>query len=286
MATSRGGKADAVTSRIPTDPERREGDAVQAVILCGGPGTRLREETEFKPKPMVKIGDRPILWHIMRHYRQHGVREFILCLGYKGDVIRDYFFNYSNYNRDFAVDLSSGTVTPLGEDDSGADWRVVLVETGDNTQTGSRIKQALKYLTGERFFATYGDGVADVDLAALLRYHRASKRLATVTAVRPSSRFGEISIGSGLVQSFQEKPQVADGWINGGFFVFDKQAFASFPSDQNLALETGLLGPLAGQQQLAVYQHNGFWQCMDTFREMKLLNDLWAGGQAPWRTWI
>ncbi len=260
-------------------------NGMQAVILCGGLGTRLREETEFKPKPMVEIGGRPILWHIMRHYRQYGVRDFVLCLGYKGDAIRDYFLNYKNYNQDLAIDLESGRIESLGGNGKASDWRVVMAETGDNTQTGSRLKKALRHVKGDRFFATYGDGVADVDLAKLLAYHEQNEQLATVTAVHPSSRFGELSIDGGLVQAFQEKPQVTDGWINGGFFVFDSQAFDRFPADQNLALETGLLEPLAEAKELAVYQHHGFWQCMDTFREMTLLNELWSSGNAPWRTW-
>ncbi|MBL8669309.1 MAG: glucose-1-phosphate cytidylyltransferase [Alphaproteobacteria bacterium] len=256
-----------------------------AVILCGGLGTRLREETEFKPKPMVEIGGRPILWHIMRGFRHHGIRRFVLCLGYRGDVIRDYFLNYARHHADIEVDLRSGGVATLSE--SGIeDWRVVLAETGAETMTGARIKRALRYVDGQQFLATYGDGVADVDLAAVLAHHRQQKRKATVTAVHPSSRFGELALDGAIVRSFSEKPQVHEGWINGGFFVFERAVFDPVPSDDpGIVLETGVLEGLAREGQLAVYRHGGFWQCMDTYREMQLLNQMWASGRAPWRTW-
>lgn len=258
---------------------------MEAVILCGGLGTRLREETEFKPKPMVAIGDKPILWHIMRHYRRYGVRDFVLCLGYKGDVIREYFLNYKNWNRNVAVDLASGTIEGLSSGESSVDWRVSLVDTGQDTLTGTRIQYALPYIRGERFFATYGDGVANVDLDTLLTHHERSACLATVTAVHPSSRFGELDISGHLVTSFKEKPQVAGGWINGGFFVFERNAFSQLDLASNVALEDGLLEKLAAQERLAVYKHDGFWQCMDTYREMQLLDELWRNGRAPWKTW-
>jgi glucose-1-phosphate cytidylyltransferase len=258
--------------------------SLAAVILCGGQGTRLREETEFKPKPMVEIGGRPLLWHIMKHYRHFGVRDFVLCLGYRGDMIRDYFLNYRMRRSDFAVDLKSGDVEVLTPADQ-EDWRVVLAETGADTLTGSRVKQALRFVRGSSFFATYGDGLSDVDIGALLQHHRRSRRAATVTAVHPSSRYGELAIDKGLVRSFQEKPQVTEGWINGGFMVFEKRAFDSLKPDENVPLETGVLESLAERQELAVYQHDGFWQCMDTYREMCLLNDMWASGRAPWQLW-
>jgi glucose-1-phosphate cytidylyltransferase len=257
---------------------------LDVVILCGGLGTRLREETEFKPKPMVEIGGRPILWHIMKHYHHFGARNFILCLGYKGEAIRDYFLNYEINNSDVAVDFRSGDVEMLSNG-YAEDWRVVLADTGADTQTGARIKKALRYVRGDAFLATYGDGLADVDLNALLAHHHESERLATVTAVHPSSRFGELAIADGMVRSFQEKPQVAGGWINGGFFVFNRRAFDELTPGDNVALETGVLESLAGKSELAVYQHDGFWQCMDTVREMQLLNDLWNAGRAPWQSW-
>jgi glucose-1-phosphate cytidylyltransferase len=259
-------------------------DGLAVVLLCGGLGTRLREETEFKPKPMVEIGGRPIVWHIMKHYRHYGARRFVLCLGYKGDVIRDYFLNYPLYNSDFSVDFSTGDVEPLSES-CDEDWKVVLAETGRDTLTGSRIRRILRHVEGDTLLATYGDGVADIDLDRLLAHHRRSGRLATVTAVRPSSRFGELSIDDNLVTRFREKPQVAEGWINGGFFVFEKRAFDRVRPDDNVPLEEAVLETLAAEGQLAVYKHHGFWQSMDTYREMTLLNDLWASGRAPWNVW-
>jgi glucose-1-phosphate cytidylyltransferase len=257
---------------------------LNAIILCGGLGTRLREETEFKPKPMVDIGGRPILWHIMKHYRHFDVRNFILCLGYRGDVIRDYFLNYPLYNSDFAIDFSSGEVESLSSNCT-EDWRVVMADTGPDTLTGSRLLQAMAYSPNQTFMATYGDGVSDVDLHALLAHHRQSGKLATVTAVRPSSRFGEIGISNGMVDRFREKPQVTEGWINGGFFVFEKQAFSGIQPDDNVTLEEFVLEKLAAARELAVYQHDGFWQSMDTYREMQLLNEMWESGVAPWTTW-
>ncbi len=259
-------------------------NSMETVILCGGQGTRLREETEFKPKPMVEIGGKPILWHIMKHYSHFGVRRFILCLGYKGQIIRDYFLSYHLQGKDLAVDCKTGAVSSLsnGVED---DWEIVLADTGEETLTGTRIQRVLKYLRGERFFATYGDGVADVDLAKLLRSHNASGRQATVTAVHPSSRFGELSISDGMVQDFSEKPQVSDGWINGGYFVLERRAFDGLDPSENAPLETGLLERLARRRQLSVYQHDGFWQCMDTYREMQLLNSLWQDGKAAWKVW-
>jgi glucose-1-phosphate cytidylyltransferase len=255
---------------------------LDVVILCGGLGTRLREETEFKPKPMVEIGGRPILWHIMNHYRHFGAQRFVLCLGYRGDVIRDYFLHYRLRNRDFAVDLDSGGVEVLSNG-GGEDWRVVLAETGHDTLTGSRLRQALTYVRGDTFVATYGDGVSDVDLDRLLAHHRACGKLATVTAVHPSSRYGELAIENGHVRSFLEKPQVTEGWINGGFMVFEREAFERVSPRDNVSLEVAVLESLAREKQLAVYRHPGFWQCMDTYREMQLLNEMWESGRAPWR---
>jgi len=254
---------------------------LDAVILCGGLGTRLREETEFKPKPMVEIGGRPILWHIMRRYHKFGVRRFVLCLGYKGDAIRDYFLNYRMRQGDVTVNLKSNAVEMHGVD-AAEDWDVVLADTGDETMTGARIKRALPHLRGRHFFATYGDGVADVDIAALLAEHETGGRQATVTAVHPSSRYGEIDVAHDTVKTFAEKPQVNEGWINGGFFVFSKDAFASASDAPDLVLETDILPPLVAKDQLTAYRHDGFWQCMDTYREMVALNQIWAHGNAPW----
>jgi glucose-1-phosphate cytidylyltransferase len=253
---------------------------MQAVILCGGLGTRLREETSFRPKPMVPIGNRPILWHIMRHYRSFGVRDFVLCLGYKGEIIRDYFINFQRHNADIEIELASGKVDLLSRDE--VDWRVRLVDTGDDTLTGARIRKIGPHINSDRFFATYGDGLANIDLDALLKFHQEHGKMVTVTAVRPPSRFGELLVEGALVRSFVEKPQTGVGWINGGFFVFERAALAMFPEREDLSLEAAVLEEMAARGQLAVYKHGGFWQCMDTYREMQLLNDLWASGNVPW----
>jgi glucose-1-phosphate cytidylyltransferase len=259
---------------------------LDALILCGGLGTRLREETEFRPKPMVEIGGKPILWHILKHYTVHDVKRFVLCLGYKGDVIRDYFIHYHNRAHDLEVDVASGTIDVMHRQcNDRLDARVVLAETGLDSLTGRRILKALPHVRGETFLATYGDAVADVDISALIATHRRMGRLATVTAVHPSSRFGELAVDGGLIRSFAEKPQVTEGWINGGYFVFEKRAFDLLDPALNEPLETALLEQLAAMGQLAVHHHGGFWQCMDTFREMQLLNDLWNTGKAPWQIW-
>lgn len=257
---------------------------MKVVILCGGLGTRLREETEFRPKPMVEIGGRPILWHIMKSYAEFGHKDFVLCLGYKGALIRDFFLNYERRNGDLTVTLGSPDIevhTSHGE----IGWRVTLSETGEKALTGGRLRKVAPYLDTDTFMVTYGDGVADVDITALLAFHKKNGRMGTVTAVRPSSRFGELQVEGGLAKDFQEKPQTQEGWINGGFFVFERAALDLISGDEE-SLEQGLLGKLAERKQLAVYQHNGFWQCMDTFREMELLNELWKENRAPWAKWL
>jgi glucose-1-phosphate cytidylyltransferase len=256
---------------------------MKVVLLAGGLGTRLREETEFRPKPMVTIGGHPILWHIMKTYAHWGHREFVICLGYKGDVIRDYFLNYEVRHCDVTVTLGSRDIQVIGQH-AEAGWSVTLAETGETTRTGGRLGRVGRYLDGERFMITYGDGVADIDLGRLLDFHRAHGKLATLTAVRPSSRFGEVVIDHDMVQVFQEKPQVQGGWINGGFFVFERAVLDLITGDEE-SLEQSLLITLTGMRQLAVYQHHGFWQCMDTPREMELLNDLWRQDKAAWAVW-
>jgi glucose-1-phosphate cytidylyltransferase len=257
---------------------------MEAVILCGGQGTRLREETEFKPKPLVKIGEKPILWHIMRYYRHYGVRDFVLCLGYKGGMIRDYFLNYNVRQFNCRLDMSNNSIQAFNDQEK-LDWRITFIDTGQETQTGSRLRMALPYINGDRFYATYGDGVGNIDLNHLITHHKKSGKLATVTAVHPSSRFGEISIQKGSLHSFAEKPQVTESWINGGFFVFEKSAINRIPAEENVTLESYLLERLTKENNLSVYQHNGFWQCMDTYREMQMLNDLWRDGKAEWKVW-
>ena len=231
--------------------------------------------------PLVKIGDKPILWHIMKYYRHFGVRDFALCLGYKGGMIRDYFLDYNVRQSNCKLDMSSDTIQSF--DSTGRlDWRISFIDTGQETLTGSRLRMALPYIQGEQFYATYGDGLSNVDLKALLARHMEAKKLATVTAVHPSSRFGEFNIHDGMVRSFMEKPQVADGWINGGFFVFEKSAILRIPADENVSLENYLLEKLSRSNELQVHQHEGFWQCMDTFREMQMLNEVWKSGKAEW----
>jgi glucose-1-phosphate cytidylyltransferase len=256
---------------------------LDVIILCGGQGTRLREETEFKPKPMIEIGGRPILWHIMKIYAGFGIRSFILCLGYRGEVIRDYFLNYRYSGADLIVDLGSSSVEVVGNSPK-ENWRVVLAETGAVAQTGARMRVATKYLRNSRFFATYGDGVANIDLRALHDNHIASGRGATVTAVHPTARFGEIAVRAGQVTVFTEKPQVTSGWVNGGFFVFERAVFDRADTSNELSLEGHILPDLARDNQLGAYHHKGFWQCMDTYRDMLLLSELYRSGRAPWMT--
>jgi glucose-1-phosphate cytidylyltransferase len=254
--------------------------SMQVAILAGGLGTRLREETEVRPKPMVMIGNRPILWHIMARYAMFGFNRFVICLGYKGDVIRDYFLNYKYFHCDFTVALGTNEVeTHNGHEEQN--WRVTLAETGADTMTGGRLRRIAKYIDSPLFLATYGDGVANVDIRALVDSHRRSGKLATVTAVRPSSRFGELSVQEGLVSSFEEKPQVGNSWINGGYFVFNREVLDLISGDSD-KLETDVLKKLADMRELAVYQHQDFWQCMDNLREMELLNKMWQSGRAPW----
>jgi glucose-1-phosphate cytidylyltransferase len=254
---------------------------MKTVILCGGLGTRLSEETQVKPKPMVEIGGRPMLWHIMKIYESHGFNDFTLALGYKGEVIKDYFLNYHALQSDLTVHLQGGQVdysNPTAED-----WRVSMIDTGANSMTGGRLLRLKPHLeSGGTFMLTYGDGVSDVDLTALLAFHRSHGRLATVTAVRPPVRFGELSIEKNRVTKFQEKPQAKEGWINGGFFVFEPGVF-DFISDDSTLLEREPLEQIAEKGELMVYKHPGYWQCMDTVRDKATLEDLWVNDKAPWK---
>lgn len=252
---------------------------MKTVILCGGLGTRLAEETQVKPKPMVEIGGRPMLWHIMKIYERHGHRDFLLALGYKGELIKDYFLNYHARQSDLTVHLKSGRVdysNPTAED-----WSVSLLDTGANTMTGGRLLRLERQLRAETFMLTYGDGVSDVDLGALLRFHSSHGRLATVTAVRPSARFGGLHLDSGSVLAFKEKPQSGEGWINGGFFVFEPGIF-EFLADDQTVLEQSPMETLARTGQLMAFEHSGYWQCMDTVRDRDALQAAWSSGRAPW----
>jgi len=262
------------------------GEGMQVIVLCGGKGSRLREETEFKPKPMIAIGDEPILWHIMKHYAAYGIEDFVLSLGYKAEHIRSYFLNYDLTHSNVMVELGRKRIEKLDGEHGEERWRVWLVDTGAETMTGGRVKPVEKFIDGPTFMATYGDGVADIDIEALLKFHRGHGKLGTVTAVRPSSRFGELSFDRGTsVASFQEKPQVNEGWINGGYFVFQREVLNLIGGPEE-SLELGLLRKLTNLGQLEAYRHAGFWQCMDTYREMELLNELWSSGRAPWKNWV
>jgi glucose-1-phosphate cytidylyltransferase len=257
---------------------------MQVVILCGGLGTRLREETEFRPKPMVEVGGRPLLWHIMKIYAHHGFDEFILCLGYKGEQIKQYFLNYEAMTRDLTVKLGASRSVTLHEGDLES-WTVTLADTGAAAQTGARVKRIARYISGNTFLMTYGDGVADVDLRAVLAFHRAHGRIATVTGVRPPSRFGELLTADTRVVQFSEKPSISQGYINGGFFVFEREIFRYLSDDDACVLEREPLERLAKDGQLEMYPHEGFWQCMDTPRDLQHLAEHWAGPNPPWRVW-
>jgi glucose-1-phosphate cytidylyltransferase len=258
---------------------------MKVVVLCGGLGTRLREETEFRPKPLVEIGGRPILWHIMKLYAHHGFHEFVLCLGYRGHMIKDYFLNYDAMNNDFTIGLGrSGGILYEGDGHKEQNFRVTLAETGLNTMTGGRVKRIRKYIDGDRFLLTYGDGVSDVDIHKLVQFHRSHGKIATVTAVRPVTRFGALEIaGDTQVRNFAEKPR-ADYRTSAGFFVFERRLF-DYLGDDECILEREPLERLAAEGQLMGYQHDGFFGAMDTHRDFTQLNEMWDSGQAPWPVW-
>jgi glucose-1-phosphate cytidylyltransferase len=255
---------------------------MKVVILAGGLGTRLAEETEVRPKPMVEIGGRPILWHIMKHYAHYGFKDFVIALGYKGEVIKHYFLDYYALNSSITVDLRHGRVEKHGGDCD--DWLVQLIDTGYETLTGGRVKRLEPFLRDSTFMVTYGDGVSSVDLGELLAFHRSHGRIATVTAVRPPARFGGLIFDGNLVADFTEKPQAGEGWINGGFLVFEPGIFDYLEGDSS-SLESDALERLAADRQLAAYRHDRFWQCMDTLRDKHLLERFWQEGRAPWRVW-
>lgn len=253
---------------------------MKVILLAGGFGTRLAEYTDIIPKPMVPIGGRPILWHIMRTYAHFGHRDFLVALGYKAEVVKEYFFNYRTLNANFTVDLGSGVVTPHQLDP--VDWRVTLVDTGEKSMTGGRVKRMQPYIGNETCLLTYGDGVADIDIKALVSFHKNHGKMVSVTAVHPGARFGEIQINGDRVFSFQEKPQIGQGWINGGFFVIEPGFFELIEGDQTI-LEREPLEKAARMGELMAYRHEGFWQCMDTKRDRDNLENLWQKGHAPWK---
>ena len=256
---------------------------VPVFILCGGLGTRLKEMTEFRPKPMVPVGNHPMVWHIMRSYARHGFTRFVLCLGFRGDVVKSYFFNYTSMNSDFTVELKTNNVT-VHSVDHDQDWEVTLAETGALTMTGARVARAAgKYLGDcEHFAVTYGDGLTDVDLRKELDFHLAHGKIGTVLGVNPPSRFGEIKIEGDKVLEFAEKPQFAENWINGGFFFFQRKFLPYVTTDESCVLERDPLVKLARDGQLSLYRHTGYWACMDTQRDHDQLNKLWESGKAPW----
>lgn len=254
---------------------------MKTVILAGGLGTRISEESQFKPKPMIEIGGRPILWHIMRLYAHHGFNDFVVCLGYRGYVVKEYFANYVLHNADLTVDLATGTIAYHATNHEP--WKVTLVETGSDTMTGGRLKRVAKYLEpGEPFHMTYGDGVADVDLTALTAFHKGHGKAATITAVAPPGRFGALDINDGRVDRFIEKPPGDQGLINGGFFVLNPSVIDRVDGDPTIWEREPLEG-LAADGQLMAYRHDGFWAAMDTLRDKNILEGLWASGEAPWR---
>jgi glucose-1-phosphate cytidylyltransferase len=258
---------------------------MQVVLLCGGQGTRIRDVAEDIPKPMIPIGNRPILWHIMKGYAQFGIRDFILCLGHKSWTIKRFFLDYHLTDADFSLRVGSNPTFALHGPAPAEDWNVTLAETGPQAMTGCRLKRVAKYLHGDTFMLTYGDGVADVDLGQLLSFHRQHGRQGTVTAVQPPGRFGEIDLEGTLVTEFNEKPLLTRGWINGGFFVFQRAFLDQLPDAESLVLEEEPLGRLVRDGQLMAYRHHGFWHPMDNSRDYHYLNKLWAEGRAPWCTW-
>ena len=256
---------------------------MKVVILAGGLGTRLREETEFKPKPMVEIGGKPLLWHLMKFFSKYNHREFIVCVGYKGVQIKQYFMNYRSLNSDLEISPGKSEIVHLNAFDTDVDWKVIVADTGDLTNTGGRLFRIKKYVGNERFLCTYGDGLSDVDLDALLTFHIAHGKAATFTAIRPQSRFGLAQVDdTGKVNSFIEKP-VLDSWVNAGFFVFEPEIFEFLDSES--VLEEDLLRALVSSGELMAFRHNGFWQPMDTYRESLSLNKLWDEQKAPWKIW-
>jgi glucose-1-phosphate cytidylyltransferase len=259
---------------------------MKVIILCGGMGTRLREETEYKPKPMVEIGGKPILWHIMKHYAHYGHREFVLALGYKGDVIRNYFLNFYNYNSDFTVDLANNGHVEIHNACIKEDWKITLVETGDDSMTGYRTRLCRKYITEDRFMLTYGDAVSNVNISELLAFHAKMGTMGTVTGVYPPSRFGDLEIKGDMISRFKQqlKDVESQAPINGGYFVFNREFLDLIPDGPSVNLENEPIDALVLKNNLSVYRHKDFWQCMDTYRDNQLLEKLWKENPV-WKIW-
>lgn len=255
---------------------------MKVVLLAGGFGTRISEESRFKPKPMIEIGDRPILWHIMKYYSGFGFNEFVICCGYKGEVIKDYFVNYQSHNSDFTVTLKNNEI--ITHKRPIEDWKVVLVDTGLNTMTGGRIKRIESFIDSDDFMLTYGDGLCDVNLHALLEFHRHHGKVATITTVKPEGRFGVLNIQNEMITDFREKSVNDMGWINGGFMVLNKKIF-QYIKDDTTVFEREPLEQVAAEKELAAFKHDGFWRCMDTQRDKAILEHLWESGNIPWKNW-
>jgi glucose-1-phosphate cytidylyltransferase len=258
---------------------------IPVVILCGGLGTRLREETEYRPKPMVKIGSRPILWHIMKIYACYGFSNFILSLGYKGEMIKEYFYNYEILNNDFTIELGNQNQFKIHNNHLERGWRITLADTGKDALKGARVKRIQKYIEHDMFMMTYGDGLTNININSLLAFHNQHGKIGSVTGINPASRFGELKINKNHVESFNEKPQKGSSVVNGGFFVFNYEFFNYLSDNDSCDLEIGPLEKLADDGQLMAYKHNGFWACMDTIRDMEYLNKLWEEDRATWKIW-
>jgi len=261
------------------------GEKMKVVILCGGKGTRLREETEFRPKPMVQIGNRPLLWHIMKIYASYGFKDFVICLGYKGDIIKEYFLNYEMMNNDFTINLGNREKIQIHNDHDENSWQVTLANTGEETQTGARVKKIEKYIDDDMFMLTYGDGLSCINIKELVKFHKSHGKIGTMTGVYPSSRFGKFSFEKNQILEFNEKPQNMDGLINGGFFVFNKDFFEYLSEDNTCILEKSPLENLTADKELMLYLNDGFWQCVDTYRELEIMNDMWNSDNPPWKVW-
>ncbi len=259
---------------------------MKVVILCGGLGTRLREETEYRPKPMVNIGTKPILWHIMKIYSYYGYNDFILCLGYKGYIIKEYFYNYELLNNDFTIELGRHNSVKIHNSHSEAGWKITLVDTGERTLKGARLKRIEKYIDSNTFMVTYGDGLANININALINFHKKHGKIATLTGVMPPSRFGNLIMNeNNVIEKFIEKPQTTGQYINGGFFVFNRKIFDYLITDDFCELEIGTLDKLAEEGELIMYKHSKEWMCMDTIRDVEYLNNLWSLNKAFWKIW-
>lgn len=258
---------------------------MKTVILCGGKGTRLREETEYRPKPMVHVGNRPILWHIMKIYAHYGFDDFVICLGYKGNMIREYFLNYEIMNNDLTLKLGDPKKIEVHGEHQEKNWQVTLADTGENSQTGARVKRIEKYIDDDIFMLTYGDGVSQINIKELVEFHKSHGKIGTMTGVHPASRYGEINTENDLITIFNEKPQTTEGLINGGFFVFNREFFNYLDGDENCILEAEPLESLVADRELMLFKNDGFWQCIDTYRELELVNSIWNQPNPPWKVW-